>query len=341
MAKVGVALSGGVDSSVAALILQRQGHEVVGLTLRLGHGASDSCEAGAEIAGQMGFPHRVVEARNNFERQVVAPMVADYASGKTPNPCARCNAMVKFPLLWSAAQNEGCRALATGHYVGIEQVGNRFYFSEAADLKKSQAYFLARVEASYLNRLLFPLGGFTKEKVRDMAAQAGLGSATRRESQDLCFLPAKGLDDLMQAHKAIRRGPLEDEQGKVLGRHQGLHRFTIGQRRGLGVALGAPRYVLALDEKRAAVKVGPESGLWARGLWGENAHWYEPPQDGQSLSVRCRYNHRGVGCKTHLLDDKVRVEFAEPIRAVAPGQLAVFSRGKLIVGSAWITKAVF
>lgn len=341
MGKVGVALSGGVDSSVAALILQQQGHEVVGLTLRLGYGTSDSCEAGAEVARQIGIPHRVVEAQKNFGRQVIGPMVADYAAGRTPNPCARCNAMVKLPLLWRAARDEGCQALATGHYVGIEQLDGRFYFAEATDRKKSQAYFLARVETKYLTRLLFPLGSLTKEKVRQMAAKAGLKSANRKESQDLCFLPTNGLDELMTARKAVRHGPLEDEQGQVLGRHQGLHRFTIGQRRGLGVALGSPRYVLALDGKRAAVRVGSESGLWARGLWGELAHWYEAPRNGQKLLVRCRYNHRGMDCRARLLGDKVRVEFSEPIRAVAPGQLAVFSIGKLVVGSAWITKAVF
>ena len=188
----------------------------------------------------MRIPHRVVEAQKNFDQQVVAPMVADYAAGRTPNPCAHCNALVKFPLLWRAAREEGCQALATGHYVGIEQVDGRFYFAEAIDQKKSQAYFLARMEAKYLTRLLFPLGCFTKENVRQMAAKAGMKNANRPESQDLCFLPANGLDELMRARKSLRHGPLEDEQGRVLGQHQGLHRFTIGQRRGLGVALGSP-----------------------------------------------------------------------------------------------------
>ena len=341
LAKVGVALSGGVDSSVAALILQQQGHEVVGLTLRLGYGASDSCAAGAEVARQIGLPHRVVEAQKNFEEQVVGPMVADYAAGRTPNPCARCNALVKFPLLWQAAQEEGCQALATGHYARIKRLDRRLYFNEAVDRKKSQAYFLARVETDYLTRLLFPLGDFTKDKVRQMAAEAGLKAADRRESQDLCFLPANGLDDLMKAHRAVRQGPLEDEQGRILGRHPGLHRFTIGQRRGLGVALGSPRYVVSLDGERAAVRVGTESGLWARGLWGELAHWYQALPEGQKLSVRCRYNHKGVDCRAHVLGEKVRVEFSQPVRAVAPGQLAVFSVDQRIVGSAWIAQAIF
>jgi len=341
LARIGVALSGGVDSSVAAWILKEQGHQVVGLTLQMDRGDSGAWRAGREVAEQLDIIHLVVPAQREFTRQVVEPMVAAYADGKTPNPCARCNALVKFPLLWQAAQAQGCQALATGHYASLEQAGQQFFLAEAADLKKSQAYFLARLTQDMLGRLKFPLAGFKKDQVRKTALDAGLKTASRKESQDLCFLPSEGLDGLMRDYGGVRPGLLEDEQGRILGRHQGLHRFTIGQRRGLGVALGAPRYVLALDGARAAVRLGPQTGLWARGLVAGDALWYETPREGQDLQIRCRYNHKGVGGRVFPQADEVQVEFDQPVRAVAPGQLAVFSTDRRVVGSAWIEEAVF
>ncbi|MFH1033882.1 MAG: tRNA 2-thiouridine(34) synthase MnmA [Pseudomonadota bacterium] len=341
MARIAVALSGGVDSAVAAWLLGQQGHQVLGLSLSLGQGPDEAPLAGAQAARQLGVPHQVVEAGEEFHQEVVLHSLRAYARGVTPNPCARCNARVKLPLLWRAARELGCQGLATGHYARIVDGPQGPCLAEASHQAKSQAYFLARVDPAMLGQLVFPLGELAKPQVRDLARRVGLTAAQRAESQDACFLPPGGWDQLMAAHDLLRPGPLEDQTGKVLTTHGGIHRFTIGQRRGLGVALGCPTYVLALDGERSAVRVGPAQGLMSRGLWGDSPRWFAPPDPGLSLRVRVRYAHQGVGCRVSEEGDRLLVEFQEPQRAVAPGQLAVFFHRDQVLGSAWITKAIY
>ncbi len=342
MAKLAVALSGGVDSSVTALLLKEAGHQVWAFSLRLGQGQDQAWQRGAQAARQLGLPHAVVEAGPRFEAQVVGYSARAYAQGLTPNPCARCNARVKLPLLWRAARELGCQGLATGHYARLESGPAGPRLREGLDQGKSQAYFLARTPAGLLRRVLFPLGGLRKAQVREMAARAGLEAAQARESQDCCFLPPGGWDQVLAERDLLRQGLLEDPEGRVLGAHGGLHRFTVGQRRGLGLAVGSPLYVLGLDGQRAAVKVGPESGLWSGGLWASRPRWRLPwPQLAElagrdELRVRLRYAHRGEICRLALRQGRLRVDFASPQRAVAPGQLAVFYQGDSVVGSAWI-----
>jgi len=365
MVKVAVALSGGVDSSLAAWLLKKQGHELVGLSLRLGQGPDSACRAGAQMARELGIPHLIVDAAAEFERQVMGPAIAAYANGLTPNPCARCNARVKFPLLWRAARQAGCSVLATGHYARLEPQAVGVAIEEGVDRTKSQAYFLARLRVSQLGSLAFPLGGMTKTQVREAAEREGLSAAARPESQDACFLPPGGWDQIMAESGAVRPGTVVDGQGKVLARHGGLHRFTVGQRRGLGVALGTPQYVLALRGPSAEVVVGPQSGLMATGLLARDALWHEDAYHRGGLTVRLRYTHAGVGCrvispgrsesrqgrgKGEELGDSltgrpsgkgvIEVKFDQPQRAVAPGQLAVFYIDRRVVGSAWISKAI-
>ncbi|MCB2225960.1 MAG: tRNA 2-thiouridine(34) synthase MnmA [Desulfarculaceae bacterium] len=340
MGVIAVAMSGGVDSSLAALLLQRAGHQLLGLSLRLGAGPDQGWQAGARAADQLGLPHRVVEVNGPFERQVLAPVAQAYAAGRTPNPCAWCNARVKLPLLWQAAQERGCEALATGHYARLVEQGGIRLLAEAGHRAKSQAYFLARVSPSLLPRLRFPLGEMDKEQVRAMAAEAGLEAAERSESQDACFLPPGGWDEFMAARRMVRPGNLEDAGGKVLGRHQGLHQFTVGQRRGLGLALGAPVYVTGLDGERAAVRVGPKPELATRGLKGVGARWFLEPGEDETISVRFRYSHAGVPCRARRQGEKVEALFEKPQGAVAPGQLAVFFRGEAMLGSAWIEESL-
>lgn len=340
MAKLAVAMSGGVDSSLAALVLRQAGHQVVGLSLRLGAGPDQAWRAGAGAAAQLGLEHRVVEAAGPFEERVLGPVAQAYAEGLTPNPCALCNARVKLPLLWEAARELGCRALATGHYARLELEDGGWRLGEARDRSKSQAYFLARVEPALLAHLLFPLGEMEKEQVRRLAAQEGLAAAQRPESQDCCFLPTGGWDQFMDQRGAVRPGVLEDAQGRELGRHQGLHRFTVGQRRGLGLAMGQPVYVTALDGPRAAVKVGPRPELATRGLEASRALWHGRPAAGEELTVRFRYSHPGIACRVEQEGQGLRVWFAREQGAVAPGQLAVFYQARRIMGSAWIDKAI-
>lgn len=333
-------MSGGVDSSLAALVLKQAGHQIVGLSLRLGAGPDQAWRAGAAAAAQLGLGHQVVEAAGPFEDRVLGPVAAAYADGLTPNPCALCNAGVKLPLLWEAARELGCEALATGHYARLEQSAEGWGLAEAEDRSKSQAYFLARVEPSLLARLVFPLGEMEKGLVRRLAAQEGLVAAHRPESQDCCFLPPGGWDELMAQRGAIRPGVLEDAQGNQLGRHEGLHRFTVGQRRGLGLAMGQPVYVTGLDGTRAAVRVGTRPELTTLGLEAVEPLWYRPPRDDEEFTVRFRYSHPGVKCRVEPKGQGLRVLFAQEQGAVAPGQLAVFYRARKIVGSAWINKSI-
>ncbi len=347
--KVAVALSGGVDSSLSALILKEQGRQVVGLSLKLGQGPDLAWQAGARVASELGIPHLVVEAAAEFNSLVVRPAIEAYAKGLTPNPCARCNAMVKFPLLWRAAREAGCDLLATGHYARLAPFNGGVALEEGVDRAKSQAYFLARLSAAELAKLCFPLGGLTKSQVRARAAEAGLSAAIKPESQDACFLPAGGWDELMTNAGEVRPGRVVDQEGRTLAEHRGLHRFTIGQRRGLGVALGAPQYVLAINGPEAEVVVGPEESLKASGLKATGATWQQYPGAQTDLKVRLRYTHPGVGCRIvssslplGLNEEQadIVVEFDEPQKAVAPGQLAVFNRGARVVGSAWITQSL-
>ncbi|MBU4275299.1 MAG: tRNA 2-thiouridine(34) synthase MnmA [Proteobacteria bacterium] len=340
MGKLAVAMSGGVDSSLAALVLKQAGHQIVGLSLRLGAGPDQAWRAGAAAAAQLGLEHRVVEAAGPFEERVLRPVAKAYAGGLTPNPCALCNAKVKLPLLWEAAREMGCEALATGHYARLERSEDGPCLAEAEDRSKSQAYFLAQVAPELLKRLSFPLGEMEKGRVRELAAQEGLVAAQRPESQDCCFLPPGGWDEFMEQRGAIRPGVLEDAQGRELGRHQGLHRFTVGQRRGLGLAMGQPVYVTGLDGGRAAVRVGARPELTTLGLEAVRPLWYRPPRDDEEVTVRFRYSHPGVKCRVEPNGRGLRALFAQEQGAVAPGQLAVFYRARTIVGSAWIDKAI-
>ncbi len=338
--KIAVAMSGGVDSSLAALLMREAGHQVLGLSLRLGAGPDQAWRAGARAAAQLGLAHQVVEAAGPFEQRVLAPVARAYASGRTPNPCALCNARVKLPLLWRAAREQGCQALATGHYARLVEQEGRLLLAEAAHRAKSQAYFLARVAPDLLPCLRFPLGELSKGEVRERAQAEGLAAAHRPESQDCCFLPPGGWDEFMASRQAIRPGVLEDAAGRVLGRHQGLHQFTVGQRRGLGLALGRPVYVTALDGDRAAVRVGPRPELATRGLRGRKVRWFAAVGPEEKLTVRFRYSHPGVACRVRRDGEEVEALFDEQQGAVAPGQLAVFFRGGAIVASAWIDKSI-
>lgn len=333
-------MSGGVDSSVAAWLLREAGHQVLGLSLRLGQGDDQAVAAGARAARELGVGHEVVDASRAFVDQVVAASARAYAQGLTPNPCVVCNASVKLPFLWRAAEAAGCSGLATGHYARLLPGAAGPLLAEAADRGKSQAYFLARVEPGLLARLVFPLAELDKPRVRELAARHGLSAHERPESQDNCFLPPGGWDELVAAHAQIRGGELLDEAGRLLGRHGGLHRFTVGQRRGLGVALGRPMYVLALDAAQAAVTLGPESSLWSRGLRGREALWRPEVRPGPELKVRVRYAQGGAPCRVETGHEDVTVLFHEPQRAVAPGQLAVFFQGDIVAGSAWIREAL-
>jgi len=349
--RVVVAMSGGVDSAVAAARCVAAGYDVVGISLRLARGGSGSCcslddfHDARAVADRLGFPHYVFDFTDAFERHVVAPFVDDYLAGRTPNPCARCNQYVKFDLLWQRARELGARWLATGHYarIGHDAAHGHAVLRTARDAGKDQTYFLFGLDAATLAHTLFPVGELTKTEVREEAAALGLAVADKPESMEVCFVSAAGAAAFVERRapaSALRPGTVVDQDGAVLGRHDGVHRFTVGQRRGLGLGGGARRYVKALDAARATVTVvdGP-ARLAAAGLAARDVTWSgdRVPAPGTRIAARVRHRHAPVPAWVETATaDATTIVFDGAGPAVTPGQAVVFYAGETVVGGGWI-----
>ncbi len=347
--RVVVAMSGGVDSAVAAARCVAAGDEVIGISLRLLRGAGGHCcslddfRDAQAVADRLGFPHYVIDAAETFAERVVAPFVAEYLAGRTPNPCARCNEHVKFGLLWQRAREFGAARLATGHYarIGAEPETGAPRVRMAADAAKDQSYFLFTLREAELSRTCFPVGGLTKAAVRAEAAALGLPVATKPESMEVCFVPDGDAAAFVAAHappEDLRPGAIVDETGREVARHDGVHRFTVGQRRGLGVAGGGRRYVTGLDAATGTVRTGDAASLRASGLVARDVSWAgATPTEGTALAVRIRHRSGLVPARLAAAESgSVRVVFDEIGPAVTPGQAAVFYRGDLVLGGGWI-----
>ncbi len=310
---------------------------MLGLTLDLGSHSQPGLAAAAKAAQELGIAHHVVDVHKAFHNQIVRPSLLAYNQGLTPNPCACCNASVKIPFLLNEARAHGCTGLATGHYARLLNSGSQLFLAEALDASKSQAYFLARLNPHLLPFLHFPLGDKTKQEVRAMALSLGLSAAASKDSQDCCFVPPEGFGALLQRYDKPRPGAIENSQGKVLGSHEGLHNFTVGQRRGLGLSAPRPLYVLRLRAERATVVVGHEEELWQSLVYGRQYLDYGQPMNNEPVSVRLRYARQGIMCKsiTHK-GGTVALELQTPSKGVAPGQLMVFNQGSMVTGSAFI-----
>jgi tRNA-specific 2-thiouridylase len=352
--RIVVAMSGGVDSAVAAARCVAAGFEVVGISLRLARDGAGSCcslddflDARA-VADRLGFPHYVFDLAEEFERQVVAPFVAEYLAGRTPNPCARCNEHVKFGALWRRARELGATRLATGHYarIALDPRTGRPRLRTAVDSGKDQTYFLFALGEAELARTLFPVGDLTKAEVRAEAARLDLPVADKPESMEVCFVPdgdAGGFVERRAPREALRPGRIVDEAGRDLGRHGGVHRFTVGQRRGLRLGGGARRYVRALDPATATVTVGEGPGPGTRGLVAREVSWTagDPPTAGTPLAVRIRHRHPVIPARLAAAEPgEARVLFEDAGPAVTPGQAAVFYRDELVLGGGWIDGAL-
>ncbi|MBN1772249.1 MAG: tRNA 2-thiouridine(34) synthase MnmA [Deltaproteobacteria bacterium] len=347
--RVAVAMSGGVDSSLAAALLVRTGVEAFGITLRLrpdgpalpGRGDTDVEAAGA-AAGRLGIPHHVVDAREAFDRHVLRPAWEEYDRGRTPNPCVLCNREVKFGVLWEHARRLGAERLATGHYARIERAADgRPVLRRGRDRRKDQSYFLSGLSDEQLARIVLPLGDLTKDEARARARELGLPNADRPGSRDACFGTLDGsFAEALRARfgGAARGGRVVDRSGAELGRHDGLHRFTVGQRQGLGIARGARAYVLALDGASGDVVIGTWDELLCGGVEATLVRWHEPPAAWPArLEAQTRYRQPVVAAEvTGAGGGRLDVRFGERVAGVAPGQAIVFYDGERVVGGGWI-----
>ena len=347
MQTTAVAMSGGVDSSAAALLLLEEGRELLGLTLCLFEGGEEGADAAA-AAAQLGFPHRTLDMRREFQSGVIDPFVRAYEGGRTPNPCVLCNRAVKFGALLRKAEELGCARLATGHYArtGYDAGSGRWLLRKAAHRAKDQSYVLAMLTQEQLSRALFPLGELSKEEVRAIAARAGLTSARKKDSQDICFIPDGDYGAFLRRYtgRDYPPGPYLDEGGTALGRHTGIVDYTVGQRRGLGVSSNAGRlYVKELRPGDNAVVLSDNASLFARTLTATGLNLIPCARlDGPvRLWARIRYRMEEQPCTVEQTgEDAVRLTFDSPQRAITPGQTAVFYDGETVVGGAVIENSI-
>ncbi|MCX8073413.1 MAG: tRNA 2-thiouridine(34) synthase MnmA [Candidatus Binatia bacterium] len=352
--RVLVAMSGGVDSSVAAALLVRAGYDVVGVAMRLWKGPSDSgcCSLddfldARRVAARLSIPFYVMDFSDLFESQVVRPFAEEYLRGRTPNPCARCNQFVKFDALLERARSLGAQLVATGHYARLVRSPDSSEVSlhAAHSVEKDQSYFLFGIQRETLPYLLFPVGDKHKEEVRALARSLQLPVAEKPESQEVCFVPRRDYASFVESYLGTGgiAGDIVHENGTVLGRHRGIHRFTIGQRRGLGVSNGAPLYVTGLDPVRGLVQVGNRSATVAKGLRATAVNWLvpQPPRAGQRLTVKIRSRFRNAPVVVEETSSAHFVVSApNGLQAVTPGQAAVLYDGDQVVGGGWIDAAL-
>ena len=333
-------MSGGVDSAVAALLAARAGREAVCVTLELWRDPANDAEASCcsahavrlarGVAHRMGLPHLTLDLREAFAAGVVAPFLADHAAGLTPNPCVRCNGNVRLDAMLAFADRLGAAELATGHYARVTADG---LLRVAADPAKDQSYMLAALAPASLARLRFPLGELTKPEVRELARAAGLPVADKRESQDLCFLAGTGKAAFLARHGGLgaRPGAILDRAGRTVGRHRGQHHFTVGQRKGVGVAAAEPLYVLGKDAAANTVTVGPRTALGTAEVAVRDAVLHRPGAEVDR--VKLRYRTRPLGCRVEPAPDgRLTLRLAEPADGAAPGQVACLMRGDVVVG---------
>lgn len=349
-------MSGGVDSSVAAALLAREGHEVIGLSMQLydasGAGGGDrafgTCctiddlHDARRVASHLGIPHYIVNFEREFNETVISNFVSEYSSGRTPIPCVHCNGDLKFATLVARADGLGAEFVATGHYarVDLDAATGRYELKRGLDPAKDQSYFLFTLTQDQLAHAMFPVGALEKGTVREHARALSLPVADKRDSHEICFVGsgehASFIDDRIGGRSA---GAIRDVTGRVLGTHEGVHRFTVGQRKGLGLSSAIPLYVVGIDANEKTVTVGPKDALERNTLTASGVNWIAgvAPQPGTRVTAQIRYRHREATASIDPIDDtRVRVTFDQPQTAVAPGQAVVMYDGDCVVGGGWI-----
>ncbi|MFH1006389.1 MAG: tRNA 2-thiouridine(34) synthase MnmA [Candidatus Latescibacterota bacterium] len=355
--RVVVAMSGGVDSSVTAVLLKQEGYEVIGITMQVW--PNDRCADGGDpsggccgleavndargVASGLGVPYYVLNFREVFQKRVIADFCEEYKQGRTPNPCIRCNQYMKFDLLLERARQLGAAFLATGHYARIEQdaASGRVLLKKGVDLSKDQSYVLYVMTQDQLKHVLMPMGAYTKKMARQMARDLELPVANKPESQEICFIPDDDYGAFLQEMipESARPGPILNQQGDILGTHRGIPFYTIGQRKGLGIAAREPLYVVAIDREKNAIIVGNEEEVYADHLVAAELNWIAIDELTGPMEVRAkiRYLHPEAEAVVSRMDrDSVSVTFREPQRAITPGQAVVFYQGDVVIGGGTI-----
>jgi tRNA-specific 2-thiouridylase len=355
--RIVVAMSGGVDSSVAAALLAEQGHDVIGLSMQLypstGSGQAnggekfgtcctlDDLHDARRVASAQGFPHYIVNFERQFADTVISNFVSEYTSGRTPIPCAHCNSDLKFSTLLDRARGLGAEWLATGHYARVEQgPDGRFLLRRSIDSEKDQSYFLFSLTQDQLAHAVFPVGALTKPEVRAEARRLGLMVADKADSQEICFVPDGDYATFVESHAPeVRTGSIVNRQGERLATHTGVHRFTIGQRKGLGIAAPEPLYVLKIDADSGDVMVGPRAALDRTNFTASGVNWIggNALAEWTAATVQIRHRHRPAAGRVRAVDNgRAEFEFDEPQPAVTPGQAAVFYDDDVVLGGGWI-----
>lgn len=350
--RIVVAMSGGVDSSVAAALLAEQGHDVIGLSMQLydqrGDQAFGSCctlddlHDARRVASSLGIPHYILNFERQFQETVISNFVREYASGRTPLPCAHCNSDLKFSTLLHRARGLGAERVATGHYARVEpSASGRWLLRRSADPDKDQSYFLFSLTQEQLASAVFPVGALLKPEVRAEGRRLGLQVAEKPDSQEICFVPDGDYASFVarQEPAVARAGAIVNQQGDVVGSHGGIHKFTVGQRKGLGVSAPAPLYVLQIDVDAAKVTVGPRAALEQTTLTASGVNWIsvDPPSGWTPVSAQIRHRHRAAAGRVRALDAaRAELVFDEPQPAITPGQAVVFYDGDVVVGGGWI-----
>ncbi len=346
---VAIAMSGGVDSSVATYLLLKKGYDVIGITMKIWEEDSE-CETARientrKVAQKFNIPFYVFNLIKEFKENVVDYFCREYANARTPNPCIVCNEKIKFGYLLSKAQQVGASFISTGHYANLKYNKGRYFLKKGKDLQKDQSYLLFSLSQYQLSHIIFPLGELTKDEVRKIAREIGLNSCIEEDSQEICFIPENNYNKFLKKQRPdlLKEGDVITKEGEVLGKHKGISFFTIGQRRKLRIGKGYPLYVINIEKRRNVLVVGKKEDTYARGLIASSINWIgrDNPCQSEICEVKIRYQHKPVPSIIFPLPGgRTKIDFTLPQKAVTPGQAVVFYRGDAVLGGGWIEESI-